>query len=262
MNEQQVNNDYGYQTDEVDQSRLSFGLNQGVRLIKMEWIPNGGKDGAEQEALDIVFLINGKEKSYRKFPVTQAYDKDNQVVTDPTHEAMIDAKKDLSAVVVHILHAFVEDAVVRQGLSRKIDSFKDYCRIVAGILPANYKDKELDIFLQWGWNLGDKKQTYLEIPTKMKSGKWLSPSQGEGWKEIKVAEPLTSTTNALYYTKEIDGKPVKHPFIRNGWFMLSNFAKQQKQEGAGDEASSSLGTTENAGTEQAAPQPAKPASAW
>ena len=50
---------YGYQTDEVKISPFNFGGNFGVtNLIKFEWIPNGGASGAEQEALDVTFVIN------------------------------------------------------------------------------------------------------------------------------------------------------------------------------------------------------------
>ena len=77
---------YGYQDDDVKQgSGLSFGLNAGtVRLTKFDWINDAGKDGAEGEALDIQFMVEGGDRpvSYRKFPITRAFDKDGNEVND------------------------------------------------------------------------------------------------------------------------------------------------------------------------------------
>lgn len=236
---------YGYTTDEVKVNPFNFGLNAGnCFLTKFEWIPNGGKDGAEQEALDIVFTINGTEKSYRKFPVTKAFGKDNAEVTDPTAPEMKEAMSDFNAVIVHILHCFMNSDSIKAAMNVPIKDFKHYCQICMSILPKTYKDTALDIFLQWGWNLGDKEKTYLEIPTKMKYGRWLSVAQNPvgstSWKEVRVENPADTVREALYY---VDGANNKHLFIKNGWFMNSNFANQQRADG---------GTTDNSASNSSA----------
>ena len=50
---EEVNNPYGYGDDTPSQASLiaQFGLNAGkAKLVKFEWINNGGKDGAEAES--------------------------------------------------------------------------------------------------------------------------------------------------------------------------------------------------------------------
>ena len=65
----------------------------------------------------------------------------------------------------------------------------------------------------------------------MSYGKWLAaaiaPSEGSEWKAVQHKDPTSNTPIALKY---VDGANNIHPFQRNGWFMLSNFAKQQRLE--------------------------------
>lgn len=228
-----ANNMYGYASDEVKVSPFNFGLNAGVtKLIKFEWIPNGGKDGAEQEALEIVFNINGTEKSYRQFPVTKAFKKDGSEVTDPAAPEFREAVQTVNSVITHILHCFVDSEALKTAMNRPITSFKQFCQIAAGTLPKDFADKKLDIFLQYQWSLRDgQNRTYLEIPKSMKNGKWLCPAiepVGE-WKENRKADPADNDQNALYYTDESNNK---HIFTRYGRYMKGNLANQQKSADA------------------------------
>lgn len=220
---------YGYASDEQKVSPFNFGLNAGVtKLTKFEWIPNGGKDGVEQEALDIVFNINGTDKNYRMFPVVKAFDKNGGEITDPSAPEMQDAIVDFNARVTHILHTFIDSDAIKAGLSRPIESFKDFCEICMSLLPKNYSDITLDIFLQFQWQISEgQERTFLEIPKKMKYGRWLIQAvipEGGEWKKNAVEAPSDETKKALYYT---DTAGNEHPFFKNGWFMNSNFAKQQ-----------------------------------
>ena len=219
---------YGYASDEQKISPFNFGLNAGAaKMTKFEWIPNGGKGGVEQEALDIVFNINGTDKNYRMFPVTKAFLKGNAgETTDPNAPEFQEAISDFNSVVTHILHAFIESDAIKAGLARPIANFKEFCQIVMSLLPKSYTELPLDIFMQYQWNLPEgKERTYLDIPSKMKYGKWLVPAQPGTW--IKhLAEGISEDTKkALWYTNE---KGEEHPFFKNGWFMNSNFANQQK----------------------------------
>lgn len=249
---------YGYEDDSAKAgSPFVFGLNTTeVFLKKFSWIPNGGKDGAEQEALDIVFSINGTEKSYRKFPVTHGFDKNNQKVTDPAAPEFKQALSDFNAVMVHILSAYVNRETIKAAFSRKIANFKEYCDIAKSLLPGPTTPTiPLHIFMHYGWKLGDNaKQTYLEIPTKMTGGYWLIKAADApgNWVE-KRAEVITdSTKEALWYEnglKDDKSNPIKHPFQRDGYFMLRNHAIQQK----GDNTMNSVGASAmNTGTAPAA----------
>lgn len=229
---------YGFSEETVNEASYKFGLNHGVtNLTKFEWTPNGGKDGAEQEAIDIIFNVNGREVSYRRFPVQKAYYKENpedqnsaQLETeDPNHPAFKEAQAELSAVLVHIVGCFVPKEDIKAALQTPIRSFKDYCKVLQGLLPSDYSTKPLDIFFNWQWQIkGDNNRTYLELPKKMKHGRWLSasvvPAGGE-WEEQRK-QNASSNEAALRY---VDAEGNVHPFWRNGWFMESAFASMQKE---------------------------------
>lgn len=223
---------YTYQTDEPKISALVFGLNTGAKMVKFEFNPNGGKDNAEQECLDIVFEVNGKEVSYRKFPVTKAIDKDTKLeVTNPAHPAMVQAFNEFNAIITHIVTCFIPKEEYSKALSKPTNSFKEFCVTVMNVLPKDFSTKSLDIFAQYQFNLkGENTQTYVEIPKSLKHGKFLCPSVvpvGDEWKEVRMSEPSDLAKNALYYK---DSAGNIHPFIRTGWFVKSNFANKQKEE--------------------------------
>lgn len=226
---------YGYVDDSAPSNGLIFGLNAGAaRLSLFQWINNGGAGGAEGEALDIQFTIEGNERpmGYRMFPVTKAFIANNGgETTDPNHPDFKKAVKDFNQSITHIMHCFVSTEVLTVALGRPINNFKEFCKILESLLPKDFNKKPLDIFLQYDWQMKkeDQKMTYLGLPKKMAYGKWICPSvipsEGSSWKAEKVADPSTDTPVALKY---VDGEGNLHPFTRNGWFMLSNFANQQK----------------------------------
>lgn len=208
--------------------RYKFGLNPGkTYMTKFEFNPNGGANNAEQEALDIEFTIDGTPKSYRLFPVVKAFKKGVEI-TDRNAPEFQDAIRELNMRVIHILKCFREEDDIKAALSRKIPDFKTYTGIVAGLLPRDFKEKPLDIFMQWQWTIGkEKDKTYLEIPNKMKHGAWVVAAVRGEWKENRKENPDDNDEFALNYTDE---RGAMHPFTRTGWYMNSHFAIQQKQE--------------------------------
>lgn len=233
---------YGYEDDSQGQGGgLIFGLNAGnCFMTKFEFNPNGGKEGAAQEALDIMFNVDGRDISFRQFPVTKAFDGDNGEVDDARHPAMVQARKDFNAMMTHILSTFVSKDNIKQAFTQPISSFEQFCNVAANLLPRNYASIKLDVFAQWQWNItGDNEKTYLRLPNKMKHGKWLCqhvPPAGGEWKEDKL-------NGGLHY---VDEQGNKHPFARTKWFMESNFAHQQSEETIDDALSGggdSAGTT-------------------
>ena len=242
---------YGYQDDTVKVSPFNFGLNAGVTFLKtFEWTPTGGKDGAEQEALNIVFDINGTEKSLRMFPVTKAFLKDGGETTDPSSKEFKAEVANFNAKIFHIMHCFVETDVYKTALAKRISSFKDFCNTVVALLPKDFNKKPLDIFLQFQWQPSSgQTRTYLDIPKKMSYGFWLVSAQAGTWTKHAKENPTQEDREALYYMNE---KNEKHPFVRNGWFMSSNFAKQQSDDSAEDtsttQADTAAGEAQNATT--------------
>lgn len=240
MSENNQANIYGFVDDEVSPSgsSISFGLNAKAGFLsKFEWIPNGGKDGAEQEALDIEFTIEGREFPirYRKFPVTKAFDKKNggAEVTDPNHPAFKDEVASFNQVIMHILGCFVEKDQIKAAFSKPISSFKEFCKTCEGLLPSDFSTKPLDMFFQYQWQIADGKEvTFLELPKKMSQGKFLAPGTNNDWKEVR-------TSKTLKYVDSTDEKIV-HSFQRGEWFLNSNWANQQKDN-------SSTGSHDGAG---------------
>lgn len=245
---------YGFQDDNVPvlSGFANFGLNAGnAKLTKFEWIPNGGKDGEEKEALDIKFMVGEKEISYRRFAVTQAFLKDGTVTTDPASPEVQQAFKDFNAIIVHILGCFATKDRIQQTFATPITDFKAYCQLAMSLLPANFNTIALDIFFQYQNKIGTgNSQTYLELPNKMSQGKWLcvaqDPTPGVSWKEVRIPgkEPalyyisVDANGNAITIVEpNVGAKEKLHLFQRTAWFVASNFATQQKVEGAGNSGS-------------------------
>ena len=132
---------YGYQEDVASSgsnSTRKFGLNTRVKMTEFKWIPNAGKGGAEAEALEIKFNVDGGEYSYRQFPVTKAFGKDNQEITDPNSEEMKAEFERFNQVIVHLVSCFVPHETIRTAMANPIADFKQYCEILTSILPANF----------------------------------------------------------------------------------------------------------------------------
>jgi hypothetical protein len=160
------------------------------------------------------------------FPVTQAYNKAGEVVTDRNAQEFKDAISNFNSMITHILHAFQPTEVIKKAMSVKISSFKDFCRVAMGVLPKDYQTKKLDIFLQYqNQPSPGKDKTYLELPKKMVYGKWVVPHIPGNWEEKRHPNPDKNVGEALAYIDKDTG--AKHPFVRNGWFMSSNFAIRQ-----------------------------------
>lgn len=242
---------YGYESDEVVASPFNFGLNKAF-LTKFEWIPNGGKDGAEQEALEIVFNINGKDKNYRQFPVTQAFGKNNEIITDRSAPEFKEAVKNFNAIITHIAHAFLDNDTYKAGLSKPTDgSFKAFVNLVKSLLPRTTPTTPLDLFMQYQWQPSkNQTRTYLEIPSKMKSGAWLKPAVPGEWKENILDNPKDND-KALWYTNE---KGEEHPIWKNGWFMKSNYAKKQSLDSSNTSSNVASNITSSSNIAESAPQ--------
>lgn len=227
---------YGYQDDEVKVSPFSFGLNAGqAKLKKFEWINNGGAGGAEQEAVDIVFEINGKDVSCRKFPIKKVYNKDGKEFTDSSTEEgkkLFDAAyADFNSWMIAILKSYVSAETIQQALAVPIADFKQYVAVLRALFPSNVKEIPLDIFMEFQWKIsGENIRTFLQVPGKTKQGKFIcaavAPSQGSSWKAVIVENPDDKERHALKY---IDGAGNVHPFTRTGWYVNSHYANMQEE---------------------------------
>ena len=259
-NQAQAVGGYGYESDEVKLSTLHFGGNFGnCFMTKFEYNDHAGKEGAEGEALDIVFNIGGTEKNMRMFPVTKAFDKDNTEVTDPQHPAFIAAQKNFNAICVQILKCFKDEDSVKAALTKRINSFKEFCGILMAGVPKNFSEVPLDIFLQWQWSItGENDKTYLELPKKISYGRFVCkheiPTSGEWTKVVTDSELyyIDATAKQVEENPELKKTAPRHSnFSRNQWFVNSKFFTQQKEE-AGNVLNESAGNNNAASNTPAA----------
>lgn len=217
---------YGYtKTEEPKISNRKFGLNEKVRMVKFEWINNAGKGGSEGEALDIAFLINGDEKpiSYRQFPLTKARDwNTGEDVTDVNHPVFQKALNILGGRIANIMECFVSSEELDAKV-KNIPSFKEYCKVLVSVLPKNFDQIELDLFLQYQGEIKDgQKMTYLEIPNNISWGNFVVKHVAPVglWSEVR-------DSSGLHY---VDGDKNMHPFKRADKWMISKVAKQKRLE--------------------------------
>lgn len=237
---------YGYQ----DSSDLGpgkqggkFGLNTGAFITKFEYNPNSGKDGAEQDGLDLTVQVGEREYRHRFFPVGKVYAsrKDGGAeLTDTNSEAYKEAYKKevelLSGTLTDIVKAFVPEEQIKQALATPINSFKDYAQILERLVKSvpNWNKVPVDVFLEYQWSpSGDNDRTFLTLPKNVKHGQFISKSYGPGFREER-------TSSSLKYVNE---QGEEHPFKRNEWYLGSDFAKQ-----------TGVGTTETNSSEGGAMQ--------
>jgi hypothetical protein len=228
---------YEYKEDSSENAgKMVFGLNQGVFMKTFKYIENAGQNGTAGEALEIVFDINGKEKSYRQFPVTKAYDSAGNEVSDSKSPEMQKAFTDFNKRVVHILKCFVDEEVIKEVLHTPIKSFESFCNICKALLPKKFEKVKLDIFLQYQWNSSKEDgMRFLEIPKKLDQGAFLCRSVEGNWEEVR-------NTKGLSY---INGEKA-HPFARSAWFMTNPFGIAPQKTTSQASASDSTSTEEQA----------------
>lgn len=240
---------FGYQDDNDESLKGKsidgvFGLNQNVRLTHFAYNPNAGKDESLADAIDITITIGSSEQRRRIYDITKVYDKNNNEITDTNSQEFIDGYneewKHNSAMITHLLKAFVSEEVIKQALNQPLASFADWANVVTALLPQGFETKPLDVFLEYQWNIPEgKDQTYLQLPKNMKGGYWVCPAQPGEFSSDVNAE------GALVY---VNGQGAEHPFTRNKAFMESNKAKRQHVNDALEAAQAGSGGSPKSST--------------
>lgn len=214
-----------------DQSLLAggngqFGLNQNCHLVKLEYNPNGGKDGTPTEAIDVTIEIDGKEYNMRMFVPNGTLKSGNKDVNpgDPEYaKAYNNAMTQIVAVVKHIMKAIGIDETVINNNSHA-NSISEWMRKMQNLIPATFNTIPLDVFLEYQWNIKEgQTKTYPTLPTNMKGGRFVCAHMNPvgSWK------PVIESDGSLHY--EDNNKNV-HQFMRTASFMNSNKGKQQVVE--------------------------------
>jgi len=219
---------FGFQDDTADELKGKsmdgvFGLNQNARLVHFAYNPNAGKDETLADAIDITVQIGESEQKRRIYDITKVFDKDNNEIADTTSQAWINGYNETwtqnSAMITHVLKAFVTEEVIKQALQQPLNGFADWARVVTALLPQGFENTPIDVFLEYQWNIPEgRDQTYLQLPKNMKGGYWLCAAQPGQYK------PNISDKGAMVYTNE---QNQAHPFTRNKNFMEGNKANKQ-----------------------------------
>lgn len=207
---------------------VKFGLNAGVKLVKVEYNPKAGKDGADSDALDVEIEVNEKITKIRKYAITRVFGKEGEI-TDTKSEAYKKAYAtefaQLKGWCTHILKVFFTEEEIKTNLSRvNIQGFGDYFKFIADAVKAGIQKQGnlVDVFLQYQWVISPGQNvTFLEIPKNLKDGAFICkaiPAKGEGWVEIRDKDGL----------KYQDGEGNIHRFERTADYLTTNKAIQQK----------------------------------
>ena len=206
-----------------------FGLNTNCKFSLIDFTDKAGKDNTEGNAVDIKILVGDKELGRRVFDPTgkALYNKDNEQIA-PDGEGYSELlEKELTQTTAMVLHAVKATGVTQDTINRAVattnpSTWAAYVQVLISLLPSTYKQVDIDVFLNYQWNIPEgQKTTFLELPKNMKQGSWLATSvPGAEWKEVK-------DDNGLIY---VDKSGNKHKISRSASFMKGNFAKQQKIE--------------------------------
>lgn len=244
---------YGYvsDTDEALKSKTGgkFGVNFGnCFLTRFKFNPNANAEKPGEPVrptIEITVQIGDKEYPTWINPVTQVIVNNNAVTEFTTPEAITEfnnAVTQQNAVVTHYLKSVgVTEDALKNVLSTGVASFEDYAQKICSLLPIGFDKKPLDVFLEYQWNFGKKKdgtlndKTYPTLPKNMKGGYFIVPAQPGVWKEV-IAED-----GALSYQNNLGAE---HPISKDATFMNSNKGKQQVL--GQENASSPMGMTPGA----------------
>lgn len=248
---------YGY-IDDTDTSLKTksggkFGLNAGIAfLTKFEHNPLSGKDKTAGDALDITVQVQERDFNVKIYPVTKVYDNKSVEITDVESKEYILAfnarvSQD-NAVILHLLKAVgVTEAQIRAAFATPTTSFVGFINSLVSLLPADYKSKPLDIFLEYQWEISSgQDKTFLQLPKNMKGGYFACPAQNGTWVEQRVDGKLT-------YVNEVGAI---HPFERDKNFMEGNKANEQTTQSANNTLANAAGMPAVAGAGVGTAKPA------
>jgi len=248
----------GYENDER-KSSIQFGLNQGVKLQKFEYNPSiEFANGYTAEGVEIEFNVSGSIVRSSIFPPNKVYDK-GQEITDPTHKAFKKAIVELKKRVYHIAECFMTRETLQEVVSIP-KSFGDFMKEIINNFEEGWQEKELDLFLQYQWQLKpNAERKYLEVPKKTSQGAFVVPAVKGEFVKVLVNDNGDVMTTGGVKVGEMDKKKFTtpdgieiifnnknvslfylndnneaHPFERSQWFMENGWAQ------ADDEAEETL----------------------
>lgn len=236
-------------------SGMRFGLNQKVKLVKVDFDSRQSKSGdSSYKSLDLEFEFpGGSTKTHKTYPFNEKiYIENNLTNYSENPEAYAEAfdtnLKQLGAWLVHILKALGGNSKL---FNTKVDKRIAELNVqdlngenpaeISGVLLKTFADyanklmekpKELDIFYQYQWKLKPgNKIKFLELPKNMKQGYWICTHIPGEFEEVRDSEGLKFVTES----------GTEHMFVRSANYLASEFAKSGKVDDDDDDDSGSFG---------------------
>lgn len=241
----------GFVSDEEKKSSMKFGLNQNCKLVKFEYNPAiEFRNGDTGEGVEAELSINGSPMKFLIFPPKKVYFKD-QEITNPAHPEFRKAITELKKRIFHMAKCFTtEEALIEAVAVPK--TFGDFMNSVIETFEDGWQDKNLDVFLQYQWQLREgAERKYFEIPKKTSQGSFMISSQEGDYSEIRIVDDKAMLNGKEIATVEnnkfnfngndysvkknvalmyIGSKGNVHPFTKTKWFMENGWG--QADDGA------------------------------
>jgi hypothetical protein len=220
---------------------LNFGLNQKAKIIRVDYIDDVRKnpiDANAVEALKIVYILGEKEVN-QTFLKPKGIYKGRDLIKTP--EAVMQAiRENIINVVLSVVEALTDKETAIKAYTtafagKSFNDFKGICEALVKVFPKNTTQIEVDLFLEYQNKINSgANRTYLQVPQNFKQGMFICKHVDGQFKEIRKSNPADADKSALVYTNTDTNE--LHSFTRNGWFVKSNYAKQQTGDGTTDSA--------------------------
>lgn len=216
--------------DVREQKGGKFGLNKG-KLTGISY-------NEEFDAVDITVEINDRDYNRRIFNVNKVYGQHGEITDTSSEEYKTAHDKELKQRAAVIIHAIKSTGVTQEEVEHAIEhnptTFKEWALALIGTVPADYNEKEYDIFLEYEWNIRDgQTRTWPQLPKKMTGGYFLTPTV-----------PHAGTWNEEYPPsggmRYVDQNGKQHPFARTKNYMESPKANQKFNNNQKTGASTSI----------------------
>lgn len=193
-----------------------FGLNTGCVLKALDYVAK------ENEYVHVVLDVNGFEVKKRYYNPERVF-ANGAEITDKNSiefkEGMRKQKDELSSALNHIMGAVVGIELWHNIVAKGFNSFTEYAKKIESTFNAAVKPVKVDVFLSYPWTKSKNDIKFLELPRSTKYGAFMCKSDGIIYNEDR-------SNGGLRY---VNGEKV-HPFIRNHWFLNSEFANSGRNE--------------------------------
>lgn len=231
----------GYQSDEDKSlaagtgSAIKLGLNANCAIKTFAYSTKTGQNNTEgNPAICITFDINGQDVNTRIYsPGQKVYFKGKEV-TDVNSPDYLEGLKQQVALtkglITHYLKAMgIPEAQLQANLANA-PGFEALatlaCQAAAQFIPT----ARIDVFAHYQATIGAKSdKTYLEIPTDLAYGAFLTPSTPNAeWTEVDSFTVQTETGSVVKKgLAYVNAQGVQHRFVRDEAFLKSKRATQQ-----------------------------------